>query len=1263
MAPTAVRSTPAQPEKKEATISQPLKEQPGTPPAKPAESLEMRVGSYWLVRIGVAVLLTGLVFFATYLYQTITPRLGPPGKVGLLYLASFALLGLGAWLTRRSTEPRMKNFASVVEAGGLAAVFFTTYAAHYFEGLKIISQPAVAGALLLLWTAFIVWLASRRESPSLATGAILLMGYTTAVHPVGVFGLWANLVITVAGLYLFWRHRWSLVSIAALAATYGGYFYWRFYEQATLADRGEFRVQLVFLSIYWALYALAGFLGTEKEVPPRNRGFLVGLNNSAFFAVATLLIVESHRASFWMFAAAFGTALVILGVLCHRRVDAATAGVYRMQGLLLITTAIVTYFSGWQLGLMLALQTAVLSSAASWRCSRVLLLAAILAGVIATYMSFAFVVNHPAGLVLLPVGLTGFFLLLAAWVAQHRPRGETPELYPKWFEFAAAIFSLAGPTVWFVAMWLQATTPVLPAALAVVAVVLTVTAGFHRLPILPVLGQIWFAASILNWFIRHGETHLTNAFAHRAPWWSSGTLILAGLVLGRWWRSPSASALLKVGATACLAMRAMAALGAVLILSAAVWPCCSAEMWLIVAPVVAVAVFAAAWLLRDEILGFAAQLPLLASCGALILSRLAPPLPRPAFALFAALAPLVIALVGGRVAGKLENPFKSTAIAHGNFYQVLSVGLVGLWIFDYLPAAWRPLALAASAVAVFLGNRAGARLLPFFFVALGTASLATFLVSLRINEISNPQSLAAIVLLALPFEWTRRKGPHDEIPSGGNRVFCLLAIAFAGWAWVTAGHLNSGGFVLVTAWTLYATVLLAVGGATRERVYQSAGFAVLAASLLHVAIFDLWLHETPAYLPPALALAAVALTFSATYIRLTGYTAMGPLCFVAAVVAWGVRHGSFYLDDAWARRSPWWSALTIIASALVIGRWWKVKSGFENAIGQYRDEILVRAIAAVGGVLVLCAWTRPLVTMELWQLVAPLIALAIVAGAWRLRDGVLALAAQIPLLAACFVYISGRAGGSFPSSYFALVPALSPMLVAILAPRLSGKFDPDEKMPITGVALVYEMFSVGLMVLWIFDFLPRTWQPFALAAVGLGFFALTQLEIKVQKFVYPLLGVAALLAFWFTENAAGRGVIQNLAAIIMLALPFEWARRKGAENDLPGAPIRTVCLALLALTGWRWVSSGHWEGSGFYVAAAWAIYAAFLLGIGLATRERVYRLAGFAILAATLIRVTVFDAWSLSVPYRMVSFMVLGAVLMSVGFLYNRYQDKLKEWL
>ncbi|HEU0040415.1 MAG TPA: hypothetical protein VFR76_14195, partial [Verrucomicrobiae bacterium] len=61
---------------------------PSKPPRvaapEPKPSFEMRLGTYWLVRVGAVLVLTGLVFFGNLAYQ----KLGAAGKVGLLYLAS-----------------------------------------------------------------------------------------------------------------------------------------------------------------------------------------------------------------------------------------------------------------------------------------------------------------------------------------------------------------------------------------------------------------------------------------------------------------------------------------------------------------------------------------------------------------------------------------------------------------------------------------------------------------------------------------------------------------------------------------------------------------------------------------------------------------------------------------------------------------------------------------------------------------------------------------------------------------------------------------------------------------------------------------------------------------------------------------------------------------------------------------------------------------------------------------------------------------------
>jgi uncharacterized membrane protein len=56
-------------------------------------------------------------------------------------------------------------------------------------------------------------------------------------------------------------------------------------------------------------------------------------------------------------------------------------------------------------------------------------------------------------------------------------------------------------------------------------------------------------------------------------------------------------------------------------------------------------------------------------------------------------------------------------------------------------------------------------------------------------------------------------------------------------------------------------------------------------------------------------------------------------------------------------------------------------------------------------------------------------------------------------------------------------------------------------------------------------------------------------------------------------------------------------------------------------------------------------------------------LTGAIFLGCALGRVVIFDVWKLETLYRILSFMALGIVLLVLGFLYNKYQEKIREWL
>ena len=374
---------------------------PVVTPGVRRESMEERIGTDWLVRAGVVLVLTALAFLGDYLYKNIVPRLGPVSKVGLLYLGAGALAGLGAWLERSRLGremPKVRNYARVLLAGGLAAVYYVTYAAHYNPNLRVIGSPFLAGVLLVGWSVFMVWLADRRGSETLATLAILLAFYTSAINEVNGFTLVSNLPLAAGAVFLLRRHLWKVFPFASLLATFGSYGYWRYFhayvewrglDGPSSRDTGGFWVEFAFLLLYWLLFTGAVFSTTEQTLPTTRRAGFASLNNGAFFLLATWSVLGDHPDAFWKWSLGFGVVLVALAELGRRlprRLDEPTQTAFLLQGILLVTLGFITYFSGWQLCVILAVQSVVLLAAAGRRANHWLLAASVATAVLSFYL-------------------------------------------------------------------------------------------------------------------------------------------------------------------------------------------------------------------------------------------------------------------------------------------------------------------------------------------------------------------------------------------------------------------------------------------------------------------------------------------------------------------------------------------------------------------------------------------------------------------------------------------------------------------------------------------------------------------------------------------------------------------------------------------------------------------------------------------------------------------------------------------------------------
>jgi uncharacterized membrane protein len=493
-------------------------------PSKPTNKLsfEMRVGTVWLVRIGIVMLLASLVFFASYAFKNFVPRLGAPGKVTLLYLASGALLGIGTWLSRK--QESMRNYAQVLLAGGLAAVYFTTYAAHHFVNLEIITNAKVDGVLLLAWAGFIIWVADRKKSEVLAIFALLLAYFTSIITHVGLFTLYSNLVLTVAAIFFLVRNRWATVSFAGLAATYISYAFWRFFH-AGLWRWAEPTEGLwtgnCFLIGYWLLFTAAVFLSRHEQFNGGRRASFLSINNGAFFSAFLLTMLQVHQDGFWKFSLIYGTILVALAALTWRVLagDKLARNAYLTQGLLLVTLGFLTHLAGLKLSLVLGVESVILLMLGQQLKSHVMQAGSLISAALA--IGYATITIGPFERDGLITGsAVGALMLWNAFLLRRETNFDQSPMHPR-----ILFYTVLGLVIWLVTTWQNLTPDWRGLAVAGESVALLLAARPLANRVL-VLGAYVFAGIALIWeTITLGGQFVSVEVSHRVG-------LLQGILLG-----------------------------------------------------------------------------------------------------------------------------------------------------------------------------------------------------------------------------------------------------------------------------------------------------------------------------------------------------------------------------------------------------------------------------------------------------------------------------------------------------------------------------------------------------------------------------------------------------------------------------------------------------------------------------------------------------------------------------------------------------------
>ena len=833
-------------------------ELPAPPPVPrapaPAESIELKLGTYWLARIGIVILLTGFVFLGNYAYHHIVPHLGAWGKISLLALAGAALGGAGAWLERG--REAMRSYARVLLAGGAATFYYTAYAAHFVAPLRVIESPLLGGALLLLLAGGFLWFAERRRSQSLALSAVLLSYYTAAINPIGTFSLFSNLLLTAVAVALLVRHRWTAISFASLAATYGSFGFWRFHALAATGESGggEFGMALAFLAGYWLLFTAAVFLSHRDALPPAQRTAFLTSNNGALFAYAAQHFSAHRPDAFWMFALGYGAVLLVLAAFAARRRpdEPALDGAYLAQGLALVALGCAAKLSGPQLATVFAVESAVLLTLSRARHRWLYEIGAALTALAAFVLALDAIEKSPA-LTLSLGGTVALLLLGDAWWVKHL-RGEIAALKisGRALGFAVLGLLLAGAVIW-------KSTPEMwqPTALGIAALACAVSVRAVRLPEIALPGQTFLFAAAATFVARQFDLA-------PEPAWSPLPLLAVALALTHWWQRQRT---LSLGAEASSALQLGCAAAAFATGLCWLHATQAGDAWII-------ALSAAA--LGTLIYGIATRAWSIALVGQLFtvlsISAFFSGVVFHGAGSHAALAPIAnlaaTALLISRVVGtRFSAPASVAGFAQAAMiYRVVASVLLTVWGFAFVESEWLTVFFAAlGAVQIFGGSLFRDRERGITGAVFAGIAFAIFWSPIGAGEAWS--DLLAILAIPASVRVGTRLAGESALPMKIRGALTAAALASV-WLWVTrfaTAHDYASG--ITVAWALLALVVFVAGLALRERIYRIGGFAILALAVGRIFIVDVWQLETLYRILSFLVLGAVLLLLGYLYNR------------------------------------------------------------------------------------------------------------------------------------------------------------------------------------------------------------------------------------------------------------------------------------------------------------------------------------------------------------------------------------------------------------
>ena len=332
-----------------------MKRVAGSTSAKKAGALfdlEETLGTNWLLKIGMALVVVCMALFLGYSIQ----RLGPWGKVTVGIGVSLATI-VGGWRIERRKD--YETFGRVLLSGGWGLAYFTAYAMRYVEATRVLSSDEAGFFAMLLVAAGMVAQSLKYHSQFVTGFAYGLAYLTLVISPVKWHTLMTSAVLALSIVIILRQLGWYALESIAVISTYAIHFVWLHPIIAPMGNHKQFfleyRGSVALLTLYWLIFTVSHFLRRgENKSQDKLLQFALILNALGYIGVSGYQSINPKLA--FGFFLVLGLVYLVLAYFSRRLNRRGSYLLTSTIGAILVVAAIPYKFSSGHLAFLWLLE-------------------------------------------------------------------------------------------------------------------------------------------------------------------------------------------------------------------------------------------------------------------------------------------------------------------------------------------------------------------------------------------------------------------------------------------------------------------------------------------------------------------------------------------------------------------------------------------------------------------------------------------------------------------------------------------------------------------------------------------------------------------------------------------------------------------------------------------------------------------------------------------------------------------------------------------